>query len=56
MRGRTAEAIAKEAYVSLSTVRSQIRAILLKLDVNTQLAAVALARENGWSLDAPGSA
>lgn len=56
MKGRAAETIAKDAYVSLSTVRSQIRAILLKLDVNSQLAAVALAQERGWSLDASPSA
>lgn len=51
MDGKTAEKIADDAFVSLATVRSQIRAILLKLDVNSQLAAVALARKNGWSLD-----
>ena len=49
MEGKSAEAIAEEAFVSLATVRSQIRAVLLKLDVNSQLAAVALARKNGWS-------
>ena len=49
MEGKSAERIAEDAFVSLATVRSQIRAILLKLDVNSQLAAVALARKNGWS-------
>lgn len=49
MDGKSAEAIAEESFVSLATVRSQIRAILLKLDVNSQLAAVALARRNGWT-------
>lgn len=48
MQGRQAETIAREAYVSVATVRSQIRSILGKLDVNSQLAAVALARETGW--------
>lgn len=48
VEGKAAEQIAEEAFVSLATVRSQIRAVLLKLDVNSQLAAVALARRNGW--------
>lgn len=48
-RGMQAEAIARDAYVSVATVRSQIRSILRKLDVNSQLGAVALARETGWS-------
>lgn len=49
MAGESAETIADRSFVSLATVRSQIRAILLKLGVNSQLAAVALAREAGWS-------
>ena len=52
MDGKSAEKVAEDAFVSLATVRSQIRAILLKLDVNSQLAAVALARRNGWTIDA----
>lgn len=48
MDGRSAEDIARVEYVSLATVRSQIRAILQKLDVNSQLAAVALALKVGW--------
>ncbi|MPZ72838.1 MAG: response regulator [Nitriliruptorales bacterium] len=48
MDGKSAERIAEEFFVSLATVRSQIRAILLKLDVNSQLAAVALARQSQW--------
>ncbi len=46
--GESAEAIAARSYVSLSTVRTQIRSILLKLRVKSQLNAVALAREAGW--------
>jgi DNA-binding NarL/FixJ family response regulator len=46
--GESAETIAAKAYVSLATVRSHIRAILLKLGVNSQLAAVALVRDAGW--------
>ena len=41
--GRTAEEIAEVHFVALTTVRSQIRAILQKLGVRSQLAAVALA-------------
>jgi DNA-binding NarL/FixJ family response regulator len=53
MEGHNAEEIAKAGYVSISTVRSQIRAILRKLGVNSQLAAVAIARRAGWSLESP---
>ena len=53
MEGHNAEEIAKAGYVSISTVRSQIKAILQKLGVNSQLAAVAIARRTGWSLDSP---
>ena len=41
--GQRAEEIADQAFVSISTVRSQIRAILTKLGVSSQLAAVAMA-------------
>ncbi len=53
MEGHCAEEIANAAFVSISTVRSQIKAILQKLGVNSQLAAVAFARRAGWSLDGP---
>ncbi len=53
MEGHGAEDIAKAAFVSISTVRSQIKAILQKLGVNSQLAAVAMARRAGWSLEPP---
>jgi two-component system nitrate/nitrite response regulator NarL len=53
MEGHSAEDIAKAAFVSISTVRSQIKAILQKLGVNSQLAAVAMARRAGWSLELP---
>jgi DNA-binding NarL/FixJ family response regulator len=53
MEGHCAEEIASAAFVSISTVRSQIKAILHKLGVNSQLAAVALARRAGWSRDSP---
>jgi DNA-binding CsgD family transcriptional regulator len=48
MRGATAREISKECYVSLPTVRSQIRGILSKLGVSSQLAAVAVAYRSGW--------
>lgn len=48
MDGQSAEVIARTAYVSLATVRSQIRSVLQKLAVNSQLAAVAKARRAGW--------
>ena len=46
--GRSVETVATESYVSVATVRSQVRSILLKLGVNSQLAAVAVARQSGW--------
>lgn len=49
--GDSAERIAEGAFVSVSTVRTQIRAILQKLRVKSQLAAVALARDAGWPPD-----
>lgn len=41
--GLSAEEIAREHFVALTTVRSQIQAVLQKLGVRSQLAAVALA-------------
>ena len=46
--GEAAETIASRTYVSLATVRSHIRSILLKLGTNSQLAAVAMARNADW--------
>lgn len=43
--GQTAAEIAAEFAVSLTTVRTQIRAVLAKLDVRSQLAAVAMLNE-----------
>jgi two-component system nitrate/nitrite response regulator NarL len=48
MQGLSAEALAKRDFVSIATVRSQIRSILSKLGVGSQLAAVALARAADW--------
>jgi DNA-binding NarL/FixJ family response regulator len=47
--GRSAESIATASFVSLATVRSQIRAVLTKLGVHSQLGAVAAARTSGWT-------
>jgi DNA-binding NarL/FixJ family response regulator len=46
--GQSAAQIAGSAYVSEATVRTQIRAVLTKLGVTSQLQAVALARRAGW--------
>ena len=46
--GLTADEIAEAHFVALTTVRTQIRAVLQKLDVRSQLAAVALANRAGW--------
>lgn len=48
-QGRSVGLIAQESYVSEATVRSQVRAILTKLGVRSQLQAVALANQVGWS-------
>lgn len=47
--GKNAETIARESYVSVATVRSHIKALLAKLGVNSQLAAVAMAKRAGWT-------
>jgi DNA-binding NarL/FixJ family response regulator len=44
-RGQHAADIAKRSVVSLTTVRTQIRSILRKLDVNSQIEAIALLRQ-----------
>jgi DNA-binding NarL/FixJ family response regulator len=49
MRGLTASEISREAFVSMPTVRSQIRSILMKLGVSSQLGAVVLAYRSGWN-------
>jgi DNA-binding NarL/FixJ family response regulator len=49
--GRSADEIAEAEFVSLATVRSQIQSTLRKLQVNSQLAAVALVKERGWAPD-----
>ena len=47
MQGRSADQIAEASRVAPSTVRTQIKSILRKLGVNSQLAAVAVAHSAG---------
>ncbi len=49
IHGKRVREVAKEAFVSEATVRTQVKSILAKLGVNSQLAAVALARDAGWA-------
>jgi two-component system nitrate/nitrite response regulator NarL len=56
MRGRAAADIARAHVVSELTVRTQLKSILRKLDVDRQLAAVALARGVGWEPPIPEAA
>ena len=48
MEGRSVDRIAQTSFVSSDTVRTQVRAILTKLGVNSQLEAVAMVRRAGW--------
>jgi two-component system, NarL family, nitrate/nitrite response regulator NarL len=48
MRGRTVHDIAVLSVVSEATVRTQVKSILSKLEVSSQLAAVGLAHHVGW--------
>ncbi len=48
MQGKSADKIAEESVVSVATIRTQIRSILSKLGVNSQLAAVARAQQARW--------
>ena len=48
MRGRTVHDIAVRSVVSEATVRTQVKSILSKLEVSSQLAAVGLAHQVGW--------
>lgn len=48
MQGHNAATIAGRMYCSLPTVRTHIQSILIKLGVNSQLAAVAIAYRMQW--------
>jgi DNA-binding NarL/FixJ family response regulator len=47
-RGRSVAAIAATSYVAEATVRTQVRGVLTKLGVGSQLEAVALAHQARW--------
>ncbi len=47
--GRSVGEISDESFVAISTVRTQVKSILRKLDVSSQLQAVALASSSGWT-------
>ncbi|WP_372734956.1 LuxR C-terminal-related transcriptional regulator [Nocardioides sp.] len=48
MRGQAVREIADRGVVSEATVRTQVKSILAKLQVSSQLAAVGLAHQVGW--------
>jgi DNA-binding NarL/FixJ family response regulator len=48
MEGHSVGKIAESSFVAVGTVRTQVKAILRKLGVNSQAAAVALAYRGGW--------
>lgn len=53
MQGRQVRDIAKSGVVSEATVRTQVKSILHKLQVSSQLAAVGLASRAEWTPDVP---
>ncbi len=53
MRGRQVRDIARAGVVSEATVRTQVKSILHKLDVSSQLAAVGLASRVEWAPQVP---
>lgn len=53
MRGHTVREIAAQGVVSEATVRTQVKSILSKLQVSSQLAAVGLAHKVGWKAPDP---
>jgi len=48
IEGRTVRAISEQSVVSEATVRTQVKSILGKLEVSSQLAAVGMANHIGW--------
>jgi two-component system nitrate/nitrite response regulator NarL len=48
MAGQQVSEIARSRFVSESTVRTQVKSVLAKLQVRSQLSAVGLAHEAGW--------
>lgn len=54
VEGHSVGEISTSSYVQPSTVRAQVRSILLKLGVSSQLQAVALAHRRSWRLPRAG--
>ncbi|MBS2936711.1 response regulator transcription factor [Nocardioides sp. J2M5] len=52
IEGRTVREISHVSVVSEATVRTQVKSILNKLEVSSQLAAVGMANQVGWRLGA----
>ena len=48
MEGQTVREISRASVVSEATVRTQVKSILAKLEVSSQLAAVGMAHRAGW--------
>jgi two-component system nitrate/nitrite response regulator NarL len=48
MQGHSVRGIARHGYVTEATVRTQVKSILAKLEVSSQLASVGLAYQIGW--------
>lgn len=53
MEGHSVGKIAESSFVSVGTVRTQVKSILRKLGVSSQAAAVALAYRSGWPSSDP---
>ncbi len=53
LRGSAVRDIARERFVGVETVRSQVKAILRKLGARTQMQAVAIARDAGFDPTPP---
>ena len=49
MAGKQVTEIARTRFVSESTIRTQVKSILSKLQVSSQLTAVGLAHRIGWT-------
>jgi two-component system nitrate/nitrite response regulator NarL len=56
MKGNAVREIANLSVVSEATVRTQVKSILAKLEVSSQLAAVGMAHYAGWRLQTTASA
>jgi DNA-binding NarL/FixJ family response regulator len=51
MGGQSVQRLAERDFVSVQTVRTQVRSVLRKLGVSSQLEAVALANRAGWTTE-----